>query len=184
MQEHLSIEELVAAAKTGSTAAMEVLMERMYPLITRRAHSFSATTEQDRQDLVQEGMIAVLNAVRHFRQDSGAAFKTFAYRCAVNRMLSVLRSHHSRADVSIEACVSDDELLLTQSESIGPEEQFVAKDEADRIFRTIEERLSVFEKNVILLYISGQTYSEIAAALSSNFKAVDNALQRVRRKLK
>lgn len=177
-----SDEVLCIAFSGGNAAAGDLLIGRFIPLVRRRAYSFRGKgVESD--DLIQEGLIGLLYAMRAYQPCHGAAFATFAYRCVTNRILSALASvERGTQAVSLDSCVARAE--SPGFESGDPQEILIEFEELERWRKRMLNLLSGFEKEALELYLSGHTYQEMAQALKSTTKAVDNALQRARRKLR
>lgn len=179
--------ELVRLARQGDEAALTRLISRYAPLVRMRARSFSKDT-LDEDDLYQEGMIALLSAVRGFRRDKGGAFKTFAAICVNNKLRNAVVSHMREKNAPMRGYVSlsdgAEEAELPAAPGEDPAQVVIAGEESDARRRKIETLLSPFERQVLQLYLSAFSYDEMAKRLASTPKAVDNALQRMRRKLR
>ena len=149
------------------------LLRRVSPFILAKSKQF-ASTEQDRQDYYQEGVVGFLSAVYGYRPDCGATFKTFACTCSLNRMKNLLRRRSK-----------ENAVRLSEAEyAEGPEETIHAAVEAENIIKAISECLSDYEKRVLALHLCGDSYSAIAEKTGKSVKSVDNCLQRIRRKLR
>lgn len=176
---------LVLAAKAGDSTAMLSLMAGNLPLIRRKARSAAEVSGIEAEDLVQEGLIGFLQAVRTFDPESEAAFSTYAYTCILNAIRSVLRSAQKASAVPKNALIPIEDARELSEPVSDPQEIVVGSDEASRMREMMDKQLSALEKEVLRLYLSGNSYSDIADVLSlSGSKAVDNALQRIRKKLK
>lgn len=171
---------LVAQVRAGSTQAFSRLAKHY-----ERTLSFFAgrlvvpALEED--DLIQEGLLALSDAANCYDESRGASFSTFARHCIYNRMLT------ARGEVAaLPTPVEEDETFTDGASTgqAGPETIVVARDE-DRLFDLeVQKRLSPFEYDVLREFLDGYSYKEVAARLHTTAKAVDNALSRVRRKLK
>lgn len=174
----------LSAAQRGNDAALTDLVIDFLPFIRRKAALAAAQSAVEQEDLVQEGMIGLLSAVRTFDPSGGAAFRTWAFTCIVNRMRSVVRSAHRAGAVPAEAVVPIEDVRRLVADD-DPERQIIARDEVARLRERMQERLSVREQQVLQLYLSGSSYAAIADKLSmSGSKAVDNAMQRIRKKMR
>lgn len=186
---------LQTLASEGNREAEEVLAERYLRLVRICARPLFLAGG-DSEDLIQEGMFGLLSAIRNYKPDQGTAFKTFAEHCIRNRLISAVRSaasikHFPLNDgVSYEALLSDESQipLLAYAELFRrtPEEQVLArenKESTEEIFLSFSKQLSKYERTVFNLYLNGLSYKEIAQSTAKNIKAVDNAIQRIRRKL-
>ena len=180
--------ELIRRAKTGDEAALTLLIEQYASAVRLRAVGF-ANRPLDADDLFQEGMIALLKAVRHFREDQSTSFKTFAFICINNKLRSARKAHLRGKNAPLRDYVSlsdtqEAQQLLLADEGADPEKLVIAGEQVDVRRRQIDALLSPFEKQVLTCYLSSYSYEEMAKRLDSSAKAVDNALQRVRRKLR
>ncbi len=187
--EEMSDEMLALLAKEGSDEALTNLIQRYVPLVYRRARTY-AKSGLDEDDLFQEGMIALLKAVRNYRSDLEGSFKTFAVVCINNKLISAIAAHMRDKNAPMRGYLSlsdsdvSEEQLADSSVRSDPEFLVIQNEEADARNRRIETLLSIFERQVLKLYLSSYSYDEMATNLGSSTKAVDNALQRVRRKLR
>lgn len=176
--------ELVSLANNGDGAALSDLVTMMIPTVRAQAAKYSGVSGVDFDDLFQEGMIAILSAVNTYKANCGAAFKTYAAVCTKNRIItaakksSLGKSVHSENLVPIE----DDSSLTT--DDLSPEDSIIVKENVNKLLKFIETNLTEKERSVLKLFLSGQSYESIAKELNSSPKSVDNALQRVRQKLK
>ena len=184
-------EALVAQAQHDDLAAEQELVARyslLVATIISREGLISRTGTRD--DLIQHGYIGLLAAIRTYRSDMGASFKTYASTCIRNEMISALRSESSKKhgalttadsidDDAHPPCVHD----LHDSLQLTPEERLLALDYSKQLSRSIEDKLSVREREVLSRYTRGYTYSEIALQMGITTKAVDGAIQRARKKI-
>ena len=182
-------ETLAQRAKNGDDEALADLIERYTPLVCMRARAY-ARGVMDVDDVYQEGMIALLKAVRNYREDTAGCFWTFAAVCVNNKMLSAVTAHMRdknapmRSYLSLSGREIPEDLLAAVSPETDPEKLVIASEESAARNRRIENLLSPFERQVLRLYLSSYSYEEMSRQLGSSTKAVDNALQRVRRKLR
>lgn len=158
-------------------AAYSELISRHIGTVRRLAHLYSLNPS-DCDDLVSEGIVGLLNAVRTFDGSKGASFSTYAYACANNRILTALKKS-SR----IRGCEENIDDYNLEGEA-SPESIVINREEIGEVFSLIEKGLSKTEKRVFEEYLSGSSYQETAARLGISLKSVDNALLRVRRKLR
>ena len=172
-------ERLVLLAQEGYDSALNLLVSRMLPVAFACASGYGDSVVS-REDLVQEGMFGLLSAVRTYSADKTASFKTYAGVCIRNRIASVVRASSCGND-SGNISLGDEEVPDFGS---NPEEMIIAGETRQSLSEFISRELSDFEKNVIKLYLAGNSYKEISVIISSHPKAVDNALQRIRRKFK
>ena len=146
----------------------------------------------DSEDLIQEGMFGLLSAIRQYDPANGAAFRTFAEHCIRNRLLSAVRSasrlkHFPLNDgLSLEQLSEDTSLpfaAIPEFFQPSPEELVLARESKEELYSAFRDRLSGLEKKVLDLYLDGLSYQDIANRLGKDGKAVDNAVQRIRRKM-
>ncbi len=176
----LTEDELVFAARQDTSGSeMLELLRRVSPFLLCKSQRFGST-EQDRQDYYQEGVVGFLSAVFAYKPDSGASFTTFANTCALNRMKNLFRRRCKDNEYQL---LSDTAELETQL-SVNPEQALQAAVEAENIISAISMSLSAYEKQVLSLHLSGESYSAIAEKTGKSVKSVDNCLQRIRRKLR
>ncbi|NLO46593.1 MAG: sigma-70 family RNA polymerase sigma factor [Clostridiales bacterium] len=179
----LSDEALAELARGGCGAAVGVIVVRMAPVVKSIASKHRTAGEAD--DLAQEGMIGLLNAVGSFDPKNGAAFRTYATVCIGNRIISAVRKNIRGIEGKlVNISGADDADLLSGGGADDPQNIIVGQAEADRLMSALTESLSHFEGDVLRLYLSGEKYSSIASQLSSTYKSVDNAMQRIRKKLR
>ena len=178
----LSDDELLRLVRSGDSEARDRLIERFIPAARAQAHMLCGRMEAD--DLVQEGMIGFLSALESYREGSGARFATYADTCMLNSMRTAVRTaaRSKRTAPGGEPPLADGAQELSDPIP-GPEDSAIAAEGVQRIKEIIDQKLSGLERNVVLLYLSGYGYHEIAQKLEVSVKTVDNALMRVRRKL-
>lgn len=151
----------------------------------------------DSQDLVQEGMIGLYNAIRDFRPDRRTAFGAFAELCITRRIISAIKTATRQKHLPLNSYVSlenwseleEEEvwrpplLTLKQEESKDPADVVISAQEIESLQAMVARQLSTLETNVLQLYVEGESYQEIAEKLGREEKSIDNALQRIKRKL-
>lgn len=171
-----SDEELVCASPENDGAYSE-LISRYLPSIRRLARVYTKSPA-DRDDLVSEGILGLLNAIRTFSEGRGASFSTYAGVCVNNRMLSALKklSVIHRREESLED--------NSTAQGTSPEKIVIDREVLSDIFSEVSENLTELERSVFGQYINGASYADISENLGIDKKAVDNALARVRRKLR
>ena len=178
--------ELVILAKKDNESAISQLLKRYIPLVGSRASVFTSSGfEYD--DMFQEGMIGLYGAIRSFDASQGAPFSAFARLCIDRMLVAVLRasSRKRRIPHNKLSNLEDNVEIAERKFAAGdPEAELIAKEDFIRFEEKINTKLSAFEYNVLTAFISGCNYSEISKKLKVEEKAVDNALQRIRRKLR
>ena len=176
--ELLSDEDLVHAYILGDEFAFALLVQRYAPLLRAQSHFFSVTPSEY-EDLEQEGLMGLLAAVRAFEPERNKKFRSLALVCSRNRMLSLMRSRHT----FIEPLSEDELSTIPDEEEADPALRVQMQEDTKSLRRWLQSRLSELEYPVLYLYFNGQSYEQIAEALSVSEKAVDNAMQRIRKKM-
>lgn len=177
--------QLLDAARRGDNDAITQLMTELLPFIHKKAFACASVSGLDAEDLAQEGLIGFLGAVRTFKADSGVQFSTYACSCILNGMRSAMRSAAKVSAVPAAAVVSMDDANEWDFAQRDPQDIVAENEEANGLWRIVEQRLSAREQQVLRLYIGGDSYAAIARKLSlRSAKSVDNTLQRIRKKLK
>ena len=197
----LTDEELIrriheSRESSSSMVETEVLIERYKPIVKRLAKAYYIVGA-DREDLVQEGMIGLYKAVVDYRSDMGARFRSFAHLCMVRQITDAVRASLRDKQKPLNQAVSLDQVipdedgversmidLLPDETSLSPEERAVSQSAEKELLNMIEGRLSKMERKVLLLYLKEPDYQAIAKELGMSPKAVDNAIQRIRRKVR
>lgn len=177
--------ELVVLSRDGDNLAAEELLKRYIPLVSSRASVFTASGfEYD--DMFQEGMIGLYGAIGSFDETVGSPFSAFARLCVDRMMVAVLRASSRKRRIPKSQISRLDEGILNRpdGEGVDPEAVVIAKEEFDRFRRKASNELSSFEYSVLTAFISGCSYNTISDKLGVSVQSVDNALQRIRRKLK
>lgn len=183
---NVKTDELLKSAVAGDDKAMAELIEIITPLAYARASKLNfGTSRISDEDLVQEGMIGFIHAIRTYKEDSEASFETYAAKCIENRILSALRTYNNSGNVALSGAVSIDE-NIDESAVSGQDPAFLAESgaENERIRKIANDKLSDFESKVFFMRLNDLSYTEIAEKLGCNQKAIDNALVRIRSKLR
>ena len=183
--------DLQALAAAGDRDAEETLASR-YMYLVRACARPMFLAGGDSEDLIQEGTFGLVSAIRQFSPECDASFKTFAEHCIRMRLYSAIKSasrlkHFPLNDgVSFEQLSEDPRAPLSAVSEIfrrSPEDLVLARESKEELYTTFSQCLSKFEKRVLDLYLDGLSYREIGERLNKEAKAVDNAVQRIRRKL-
>lgn len=177
--------KLAAQARLGDEDAFVHLLQELLPLLKKKAALYvSIGMEYD--DLVQEGAIGFVRAVGQYDPDRGVPFFSYAMLCAERQMISAIRVQNRQHSVGDPTLVSIEELEaeLPAHSSDNPEEFLLRQEELRTVFNEADVRLSPLEKKVLVAYLESVSYGTIAARLGLTTKAVDNAMQRIRRKLR
>ena len=168
----------IREAAAGDQEAFAAIVARMTPLIHAQVRSYRCTGIED-EDLAQEALLGLLAAVRSYCADRGASFTTYATACIRHRLISVIRRYGSRADYEMPL---EEDLDLTDA-AADPALRLQEQEALSGLLTQLRQRLTPLEYSVLLLRLSDLSYEEIAHRLSTTKKAVDNAVQRLRRKL-
>ena len=183
---NLSDESLCKRAQSGDPDAANLLICRFSKLvmtIVRRYYLVGGTED----DLEQEGMIGLLSAMHNYTSGR-SSFKTFAGLCIRRSVIDAIRRDHNKNNLFYNNVLSlsqlDPDAVQIYPTEQDPEQQVIGKDDRKHIEQQLLSKLSDFERNVLTLYLNGLRYGEIAEKLSISVKSVDNAVQRIRRKIR
>ena len=188
---NFSDNSLQAMAAAGDRGAEEALSERYMRLVRICARPLFLAGGSS-EDLIQEGMIGLLSAIRSFDPESGSSFHTFAEICIRTRLLSAVKSASRKKHLplndglSLEQLSEDSGSQLSATPEVfrqDPEDLVLARESKEELYAVLSRCLSKMENRVLEFYLDGLSYREIAARLGKDEKAVDNAVQRIRRKL-
>ena len=194
LYDQMSDEELADLASKGEEAAAEHLIRDYKELVKSKAHLYFMLGA-DREDIVQEGMIGIFKAIKNYDPSKGASFRTFADLCVNRQIITAIkaagRQKHSplNQSLSLDHPVADRESPRTLGETLAagndtdPEAVFLMGEMAQLLFSHEESFLSPFERFVLGELMQGKTYRDIASEHGKTDKSVDNAIQRIRRKL-
>ena len=183
--------ELLSYSSQGDREAEEVLASRYMRLVRVCARPLFLVGG-DSEDLIQEGTFGLLSAIRQYSPEFGTTFKTFAEHCIRMRLLSAIKSasrlkHFPLNDgVSLEQLSEDPHAHSSAFPEVfrrSPEDLVLARESKEELYNAFFNCLSKFEIQVLELYLDGLSYQDIAAKLGKEAKSVDNAVQRIRRKL-
>ncbi len=192
--ENLSDEEVVDIVRDGQGVALEFLIYKYRNFVRAKARSYFLIGA-DREDIIQEGMIGLFKAVRDYKEDKLTSFKAFAELCITRQMITAIKTATRQKHIPLNSYVSLDKPIYDEdsdrtlldiiggSKVTDPEELIINREEYVDIEYKMSEILSDLEKKVLMLYLDGRSYQEIAVDLDRHVKSIDNALQRVKRKL-
>lgn len=179
--EHLSDEELVLSLREGDARAATALIKRFTPFVRSAAsHYFGASLETD--DIVQEGMIALVLAAYSYSPEKNASFRTYSAVCISNRLNTVVKAQNAAKHFPLNTYVPIDEVELDSGAT--PESIFIDAEHTSELVSKIKGEMSELEKKVLSLFLAGNSHRETARSLDISEKSVANALQRIRSKLK
>lgn len=192
---NMTDEEIVAEAKTSdSNFALDYLINKYRNFVRAKARSYFLIGA-DREDIIQEGMIGLYKAIRDFRNDKLSSFRAFAELCVTRQIITAIKTATRQKHIPLNSYVSlnkpiydedsDRTLLdvLSGSKISDPEELVISREEFIDIESKMGQILSDLEWKVLMSYLDGKSYQEIAVELDRHVKSIDNALQRVKRKL-
>ena len=169
--------------QANNETAFESLVDKYLPVIKVKAQKYCMLADMD--DLIQEGLLGLWSAVQTYNFDSTASFKTYAYKCIDNRINTGANKGKGKKHIPTELLIyldSDDSTQLKDKST--PEQHIIERENYFTTINRIKSILSVKEFKVLSFYLAGNSYKQIAELLETDTKAVDNAVQRIRRKLK
>jgi len=187
-------EDLVDAVRDGDGGALEYLINKYKNFVRAKARSYFLIGA-DREDIVQEGMIGLYKSIRDFRGDKLSSFKAFAELCITRQIITAIKTATRQKHIPLNSYVSLDKPIYDEdsdrtlldvicgSRVTDPEELIINQEEFSGLEDKMGEILSDLERRVLMLYLDGRSYQEIAVDLDRHVKSIDNALQRVKRKL-
>ena len=192
--EGMTDEDIALLARDGDEAALELLMMKYKNFVRSKARSYFLIGA-DHEDIVQEGMIGLFKAIRVFRPDKLTSFRAFAELCVTRQIITAIKTATRQKHIPLNSYVSlnrpiyDEESdrtlmdVLSEVQMAGPEELLISQEDYSSVENRISEVLSDLEMEVLNSYLEGKSYQEIAQDLGRHVKSIDNALQRVKRKL-
>lgn len=173
-------EALLSLLRDGDTEVMEYLLDKYKPLVKKQARTMYLIGGEN-DDLIQEGMIGLFKAIGHYRPEEGN-FYTFAELCITRQMYSAVQASKRLKHAPLNSYVSleeEQQVLMEQN----PEDMVIDQENLENRYDQIHRQLSDMEKLVLELYMEGKTYAQIASVIGKDEKAVDNAIQRIKKKL-
>lgn len=190
----LEDEELVKMVRDGDTQALDYLIKKYRNFVRAKARSYFLIGA-DREDIVQEGMIGLYKAIRDFQEDKLSSFKAFAELCITRQMITAIKTATRQKHIPLNSYVSLDKPIydeesdrtlmdvLSCKSKLDPEILLIHREQFNDIEVKMSEVLSDLERQVLMHYLDGRSYQEISDDLNRHVKSIDNALQRVKRKL-
>jgi len=187
-------EDIVEFVRLGDSEALEYLIHKYRNFVRAKARSYFLIGAE-REDIVQEGMIGLYKAIRDFKGDKLASFKAFAELCITRQIITAIKTATRQKHIPLNSYVSLDKPIYDEdsdrtlldvicgSRVSDPEEMIINQEEFYGLEDKMTEILSDLERKVLMLYLDGRSYQEIAVDLDRHVKSIDNALQRVKRKL-
>jgi len=190
----LEDEAIIELVHKGNSDALDFLIHKYRNFVRAKARSYFLIGA-DREDIVQEGMIGLYKAIRDYKGDKLASFKAFAELCITRQIITAIKTATRQKHIPLNSYVSLDKPIydeesdrtlmdvISGAKVLDPEELIINQEEFDHIEIKMAELLSDLERKVLSLYLDGQSYQEISEELNRHVKSIDNALQRVKRKL-
>ena len=187
-------EQVVELASNGNMDAQEYLINKYKNFVRAKARTYFLLGG-DKEDLIQEGMIGMYKAIRDFRSDKLSSFRAFAELCITRQIITAIKTATRQKHIPLNSYVSlnkpiyDEDSdrtlmdIISGNKITDPEELIISREEFDNIEEKMGEILSSLEWKVLMYYLEGKSYQEIAVDLNRHVKSIDNALQRVKRKL-
>ncbi|RKQ32363.1 RNA polymerase sporulation sigma factor SigH [Oceanobacillus halophilus] len=190
----LDDEGILALIHQGNSHALDYLIQKYKNFVRAKARTYFLIGA-DKEDIVQEGMIGLYKAIRDYDEDKLTSFKAFAELCITRQIITAIKTATRQKHIPLNSYVSLDKPIYDEesdrtlldviagSKAIDPQELLVNREKMGDMESKLSELLSDLEKQVLHLYLDGRTYQEISADLKRHVKSIDNALQRVKRKL-
>lgn len=187
-------EEIIEDARKGNYSAVEYIINKYKNFVRAKARTYFLIGA-DREDIIQEGMIGLYKAIRDYRGDKLSSFRAFAELCITRQIITAIKTATRQKHIPLNSYVSlnkpifDEESdrtlmdVISEERVADPEELIINREEYSGIEAKMGELLSALEWEVLSLYLQGKSYQEIAIDLDKHVKSIDNALQRVKRKL-
>ncbi len=187
-------ERILEDARNGDPTALEYLIKKYKNFVRAKARSYFLIGA-DKEDIIQEGMIGLYKAIRDYKEDKLTSFRAFAELCITRQIITAIKTATRQKHIPLNSYVSlnkpiyDEESdrtlldVLSGAKITDPEELIISREELKSIENKIGEILSDLEWEVLMSYLQGKSYQEIAVDLDRHVKSIDNALQRVKRKL-
>ena len=187
-------DEIVKLAKADNLHALEYILEKYKNFVKSRSRPYFLIGA-DREDIIQEGMIGLYKAIRDYDTEKYTNFRAFAEMCITRQIITAIKTATRRKHMPLNSYVSlshpvfdeeSDKTLLetiTEHSCLDPEEIIINKEDYTSIGKKINELLSPKEMEILSVYLQGKSYQEISDELGISHKSIDNALQRVKRKL-
>lgn len=191
--ENMTDEEIVSLAEKDRSAE-EFLLNKYKNLVKSRAKMYFLAGG-DNDDLMQEGMIGLFKAIHDYNSDKQASFYSFAELCVKRQIFTAIKTQQGRNISPINTYISLNKPVyedvsertlvetLAERESVDPEKLYIMHEKLKDIEKEIDEKLSDLEKRVLILHLQGMSYQEISEIINKPTKSIDNALQRIKKKL-
>lgn len=190
----LEDEQLIELVHEGESEALDYLIKKYRNFVRAKARSYFLIGA-DREDIVQEGMIGLYKAIRDYKEDKLTSFKAFAELCITRQIITAIKTATRQKHIPLNSYISLDKPIydedsdrtlmdvISGTKMMDPEELLINREKFSSIEGKMMELLSDLERKVLALYLDGRSYQEISDELNRHVKSIDNALQRVKRKL-
>ncbi|MGP4109047.1 RNA polymerase sporulation sigma factor SigH [Virgibacillus sp. L01] len=190
----LDDDSIILLVHEGNSQALDFLINKYISFVRAKARTYFIIGA-DKEDIIQEGMIGLYKAIRDYDGDKLSSFKAFAELCVTRQIITAIKTATRQKHIPLNSYVSLDKPIYDEesdrtlldvvagSKAIDPQELLVNREKFGDMETRLSELLSELEKEVLRLYLDGQTYQEISVKLKRHVKSIDNALQRVKRKL-
>jgi RNA polymerase sporulation-specific sigma factor len=190
----MSDEQIIEFVHQGNSEALDFLIKKYRNFVRAKARSYFLIGA-DKEDIVQEGMIGLYKAIRDYKEDKLTSFKAFAELCITRQIITAIKTATRQKHIPLNSYVSLDKPIydeesdrtlldvISGAKVTDPEELIISREEFDNMEDKMAQLLSDLERKVLALYLDGQSYQEISEELHRHVKSIDNALQRVKRKL-
>ena len=187
-------EDIAELASMGNNDAIDYLLDKYRNLVLAITRSYFLIGS-DRDDITQEGMIGLFKAIRDYKSDNETSFSTFAHMCIKRQILSAIKTATRKKHLPLNTYISlnnttyDDEQettllnVIIDKEKLSPEDIIIDKETYENILTSITNILSDYENAVLEKYLNGMSYTDIAEKLNKSEKSIDNALQRIKKKI-
>ncbi len=192
--EEMTDEQIVQLAQAGEEPALVYLLNKYKNFVRSKARSYFLIGA-DHEDIVQEGMIGLFKAIRDYREDRLSSFRAFAELCITRQIITAIKTATRQKHIPLNSYVSlnkpiyDEESdrtlldVITEGYLANPEDVLINREDMSLIEVRIAQSLSPLERQVLAKYLQGKSYQEISRDMKRQIKSIDNALQRVKRKL-
>lgn len=192
--EKLEDDDLLQLVRQGDSAALDVLIHKYINFVRAKARTYFLIGA-DKEDIIQEGMIGLYKAIRDFDGEKLSSFKAFAELCVTRQIITAIKTATRQKHIPLNSYVSLDKPIYDEesdrtlldviagSKAVDPQELLVNRENFGDMELKLSELLSELERKVLQLYLDGRSYQEISVLLNRHIKSIDNALQRVKRKL-
>ena len=183
--ETCSDEELIQRLRQGENTIMDYILEKYKPLVRKCANAMYLIGGET-EDLIQEGMIGLFKAIRDYRDDRDNSFSSFAYICVNRQLYTAIEASNRKKNQPLNAYVSLSEQSTKNCLGVtsSPEQLVIEQEVWENLWKELDECLSEMEKQVLSYYLKGSSYLQIAEKMEKSPKSIDNALWRIRQKIR